>query len=402
VITNERGIALIITLLVVALLTITVIEFTYSVEVDQHMARNALNGVQASLLARSGINLGEAYLLHDQDRQVDAFTEDWCPQADAEGRACLIDDASGQLVLPGNMRLRVQIIDEMGKLNINATRPPNVAQWRQWHQQRQSGNPATAASSLSAATAALGRLLEGRGVDPQIADNIADYWDNLFLSVYGDQTAPGTPAQTGALATPTPTPGGPAINAMQVFDFPSLDDASVIPGMTADVIRRMRPVLTALPGVFTKVNINTAPREVLRAIVDDDSWADEIIQQRQDAPLNRVPPAPNPPAGQGAPASRLGTAQMLGTTSVHFLIRASAMINPNPVTGLGGISRSASMLVRRVPGAPRPGTTSSQPGAVHWTLTQLDWQKEGGAALFQPRTDQDLDTDGQATPGMGG
>jgi general secretion pathway protein K len=65
VVRDERGIALIITLLVVALLTITVIEFTYSVEVDQHMARNALNGLQASLLARSGIALGEALLLHD-------------------------------------------------------------------------------------------------------------------------------------------------------------------------------------------------------------------------------------------------------------------------------------------------------------------------------------------------
>src|SRR3989442_8369446 len=114
-IANDRGIALIITLLVVALLTITVVEFTYSVEVDQRMARNALNGLQAALLARSGINLGEALLLHDDlknQAQVDAFTEDWCPSAGPEAQSCLIDDSNSQIVLPENMRLRVQIFDE--------------------------------------------------------------------------------------------------------------------------------------------------------------------------------------------------------------------------------------------------------------------------------------------------
>ena len=63
---NQRGIALIITLLIVALLTITVVEFFYSVEIDSRMARNALNGLQASLLARSGIAIGESFLLRDE------------------------------------------------------------------------------------------------------------------------------------------------------------------------------------------------------------------------------------------------------------------------------------------------------------------------------------------------
>src|ERR1043166_9992226 len=127
---NERGMAVVITLLVVALLTITVVEFTYSVEIDQHMTRNAINGLQASLLARSGINLGEAYLLHDDNFTVDAFTEEWCPGPDDEGRSCKIDELNGQIVLPENMRLRVQIIDESGKLNINALRPLNATEWK--------------------------------------------------------------------------------------------------------------------------------------------------------------------------------------------------------------------------------------------------------------------------------
>ena len=93
---------------------------------------------------------------------------------------------------------------------------------------------------------------------------------------------------------------------------------------------------------------------------------------------------------------------MLGVNSSFFLIRASAMINPNPVTGRGGISRSASMLVRR---DQRPGVPQNAPaGTPRWTLTQLDWQKEGGAALFQQKDQEpgadDLQNSG--LPGMGG
>ncbi len=144
---NQDGIALVITLLVAALLTIIVVEFTYSVEIDQHMARNALNGLQASLLARSGINLGEAFLLHDDDPAVDAYTEDW-------GN---LDALNSQFVLPDNMRLRVQIIDESGKLNINLTRPQNLNQFRQ--AQATTGSQAPQVFLFQSWTNALGNLI---------------------------------------------------------------------------------------------------------------------------------------------------------------------------------------------------------------------------------------------------
>src|SRR5690242_5103358 len=105
VIEDERGMALIMALLAVALLTITVVEFLYSAEVDSRMARNSLNGLQASLLARSGIALGESLLIKDQDRLVDSFLEDWCPAPGREGRACQIEDGGGLVSIPDGMRL---------------------------------------------------------------------------------------------------------------------------------------------------------------------------------------------------------------------------------------------------------------------------------------------------------
>jgi hypothetical protein len=68
---------------------------------------------------------------------------------------------------------------------------------------------------------------------------------------------------------------------------------------------------------------------------------------------------------------------------------ASALVNPDPTTGLGGIGRTASMLVRRVPAVRRNDAST----AGRWTLTRLDWQKEGGARLFL--------ADHGLVPGMG-
>jgi general secretion pathway protein K len=392
---NERGIALVLTLLVVALLTIIVIEFTYSVEIDQHMARNALNSLQASLLARSGVNLGEAFLLHDDDPTVDSYLEDW-------GQ---LDQLNSQLVVPDNMRLRVQIIDEGGKFNMNLTRPRNAGEWLAARQPPPQGaNAAPRLKPFQMWNQALARLLQGRGVDPQVADGVNDYWDNVFALSIGQ--LPAGPAGSGSVSG-TPTPVNPNASApdprLFMVDFPSLDDASVIPGFTAAAVRKVRPVLTALDSSRQpQINVNTAPRLVLNAVIDDDGVVGDIINRRQEQPLK--------PADLGTLLTRLNGSnpnpntayvrQMLGFRSSYFLIRASAVINPNPTTGKGGIARSASMLVMRVPnqgiGGRPPSSTS------RWTLTQLDWQKEGGAALFDQKGDQLFQQKGTHMPHQGG
>ncbi len=387
---NERGIALVITLLVVALLTIIVVEFTYSAEVDAHMARNALNALQASMLARSGVNLGEAFLLHDDDPQVDSYTEDW-------GNMDLLNS---QLILPDNMRLRVQIVDEGGKLNINLTRPPRV---QELVTARRAGPNSPPTQLFQFWTTALGNLLAGRGASPDIADNVTQYWTQLFQIAFpgalSGQPGLGATPNQGQGAIGTPTPGGLASNPF-FWDLPSLDDASVIPGLTPSLIRRSRAVLTALDASRqTQVNANTAPAEVLSAIIQDAGVVDNIISQRQEQGLKAGDLGPLLAGLNSQDPAAAHARSMLGVKSSFFLIRASAIVNPNPITGKGGISRSASMLVRR---DQRRGVPLNAPaGTPRWTLTQLDWQKEGGAGLFQPTPGaEDLPNSG--LPGIGG
>lgn len=384
VITNQRGIALVVTLLVVALLTITVIEFTYSVQIDQHMAHNALSGLQASLLARSGINLGEAFLLHDDDEKVDAFTEEWCPDPGTDGHSCRIDDANGQVLLPQNMRLRVQIVDEGGKLNLNLVRFQNVNEWSRY---RNTLDPkARQGMPVELWKMAFERLLQNRGLPPELAGQVLDYWDAIYQARYPNVGVAGA-APTQGVPTPpiNPTPDA----GTQALEFASLDDAAVIPGMAPTVIRKLRPVLTALPSTQQqRINANTAPLDVLRAVVDDDDAVNNIVSRRSEGPMKQNDLA-QLTRGLNAPVNGATinyAARLLGVQSSFFQVRASGVVNPNPVTGRGGISRSATMLVRRVRRAATAGNSAS---AVPWTLTQLDWQKEGGAALFQAQGDQE-------------
>jgi type II secretory pathway component PulK len=374
---NQRGIALVITLLIVALLTIIVMEFTFSAHVDQQMGYNALNSLQATLLARSGIAEGEAVLLTDKDIQFDSYLEDW-------GR---IDELDTQLVVPENMQLKVRVVDEMGKLNINKVRPLNRVQCQQFVDQVPASQPRMWLTALER-------------IDPQVGEAADQYWTNLCEMVIEAQPGPGAPVPTrtptgqpAGVATPETTPGAQDI---VLPEFPTLDDAAAVMGFSAAAVRRLRPYVTALPavgvGAAIRVNANTAPRRVLTAIIGDDGAAGDLISRRNDAVLNQGDIG----ALTASAASQNGevTTQpnvMLGVQSSYFRIRASAIINANPTTGRGGIRRSASMLVQRKPRVGGPPAGSS-PGAIAWTLVQLDWQKEGGAALFTEKPDDDSET----------
>ena len=80
-------------------------------------------------------------------------------------------------LLPADMRLRVEILDEGGKLNLNMTRPNSIADINRWFdysdEKRESG-------STYAWATAIQRLLEAKGVDTVVAENMVnglmEYW----------------------------------------------------------------------------------------------------------------------------------------------------------------------------------------------------------------------------------
>lgn len=380
---NDRGVALVMVLLVVTLLSIVIIEFAYTTLVYSHLARNSVNGLQASLLARSGLNLGEAILITDADPQVDSFLEDWCPEPGPSW--CRIDESL--LPVPGNMRIRIQIVDESGKLNLNGTRPTI----REYKDSLTNPDPEVL-QSFRVVQVALKKLIEMVGGDPAAADRLDEYWGQLIETRFASAVN-GPQAAAGATPGPTPPGGQPqgstitqADNQLRQINFPSLDDANAILGLDPRVLQRLRRYVTAdvlRNGNSGKsLNANTAPRIVLEALFDDPSVVDAIVVRRESAPLilsdlsTTLQEAADPRNPMGKAVG------MLGVKSQLYRIIASAIVNPDPVTGEGGLARSASMVVRRTDSAANRGKQGNN-GLPAWTLTRLDWQKEGGAVLFE-------------------
>ncbi len=379
---NERGAALLLAIAVVALLTITVSEFFFSAEVDSRMARNSVHSLQASLLARSGIAIGEALLAKDEDPVTDSFLEEWCPAQAREGMACQIEDGAGLVQIPEGMRLRVEIWDESAKINVNLTRPQNQNEWRLGNM---AADPRSAPQRYQSWLFALGRVLQARGIGEDLILALDQYWSQLYEVYFGPLSPAGS--GSGAAATPTPpslaaTPGATPPPLTTLY-FSSLDELVAVNGfLRSSDLPRIRSVVTAIGWPFqAQINANTASREVLQAIIGDSEVVETLIAERQNQPLTAatVVTMLNSSGTLQDPQYR-NSRVMVGARSNVFWIRASAVVNIDPVTGMGGVSRSAEMVVRREPRPVQQGA-----GTLHrWKLTRLYWQKSGGAILFRP------------------
>ncbi len=91
-------------------------------------------------------------------------------------------------------------------------------------------------------------------------------------------------------------------------------------GIDADTLRRLEPWVTVLPGSETRVNVNTAPAEVIAAAVDGMSLgsARRLLQERQRTPV-RDPSAQ--PARAYFPADPQTNLDGVGGASRYFIVQ---------------------------------------------------------------------------------
>lgn len=134
-----------------------------------------------------------------------------------------------------------------------------------------------------------------------------------------------------------------------------LDDLAWI-GLGAEVIDRLRPVATVLP-IPTKVNVNTAPREVLAAVIEgvDLGTAERLVQAREREPFKNLEAA-----RAQLPTSVTLKDTELATTSDFFEIRGRLRVEGRVLDEVSVVQRSGLdvFLVQRerahavLPGAP--------------------------------------------------
>ena len=128
---RDRGIALIIVMIIVAALTVIVTGFAYSMRVETKLARNTRFNPDMDWLGRSGVELAR-YLLSKRapgEERMDALHQKW-----AGGPCRLPTDATDELepweeldmtnVKLGNGTFSIKITDIERKLNINSAPEP--------------------------------------------------------------------------------------------------------------------------------------------------------------------------------------------------------------------------------------------------------------------------------------
>jgi general secretion pathway protein K len=244
---GEDGIALLIVLLTITLLTIIVVEFTQSAEVETHFALSSRNALQAFYLARSAVNVAEALLVADvnlnkTDSEDDLWARPWPPLPVGDGTAAF------------------RIEDEGRRLNINS-----MVVNGDYHRQR----------------AILTRLFRLLGIDGRVLSAIIDWIDDDSDA----QTDPPGAEQSYYLGLTPPVfvRNAPMLTMRELLQ---------VRGMTPTLLARLEEFVTVLPRDVVKVNVNTAPAEVLYALSDgltaDPGVVDRLLAARRAAAITSI------------------------------------------------------------------------------------------------------------------
>ena len=242
---RQRGAAIITALLVVALVAITA---------------SALLAQQSQALTRT-----EAVTSRAQSRAYTDTALQWA-------RGILFDDAkrssndhlgepwaAGIAALPvENAVVSGTLSDEQGRFNLN-----NLVR-----------NGRVDAPSVQV----FRRLLETLALPPDIANAVVDWIDPD-----SETTSPGGAEDAAYLALPTPYR---AANQPLV----TVDELHYVKGFDARTVARLKPFVTALPAI-TRINLNTAPLEVLAAVLPEltDSERQTLARERLGKPFKDLP-----------------------------------------------------------------------------------------------------------------
>lgn len=245
---NEKGIALLVTLLILVL----VVALAYEVfRIGAQSAQTGAYGrdsIRCVLLAEAGTGAARIALRVDaRDNQYDTLDEIW--------------SRSALPITLGDGEVRVTIEDEERKIDLNRLMLPNGI------------------APDERRLAVFQRLLDTLGIDRGVADAVVDWLDT------DENPRAGGAESSYYLGLPNPYR---AKNDL----FDTIGELRLVRGVTSEVFEKLRPFVTVSSSGM--VNINTAPKEVLMSLsagtdlavgAIDAKTADEIIEYRKDHPF---------------------------------------------------------------------------------------------------------------------
>jgi general secretion pathway protein K len=330
---NERGMALVITIFVIALVTVLVLEYHFDATVELELAANYADDVQAYHLALSGISFARALLLRDDDAD-DGMQDLWysmslvpaCfpPQQllsmageGGGGETMFLDRSTedGQTqdgASDGQRCVSLRIVDEQSRLPMNALMP-----------QGESADPNPVWRQIFEA------FLVNFQIDEDVLDALVDWIDKDDQPV-GIGGAERT--HYAGLEHPYEPPNKPMRSVAELrqirgFDYETL--AKLFPGRPpealADIDLGTNRYVTVYGGQDARVNLNTADEEVLRALFDGlqagvvADLVEEINTRRQEEQFRNLQ-AVNDLIADSAVRTQL--AQVAGVNSHFFRVES--------------------------------------------------------------------------------
>lgn len=292
-IANQRGLALITAMLVVALAATTAAYLAIDQQIWLRQSQNLIDRAQADVVRAGAEEWAITILAKDarDNPQSDNLTEDWAdelPPLEVEG---------------GHVRGR--ILDAQAKFNLN-----NLVR----------GN-----THSSTDLGVFKRLLQSLSIDFNLSDAVID-WIDADSNAY-----PSGAEDIDYLQMKIPYRA--ANQPLQ-----SVEELRLIRGFTPEIVDKLRPWVTALPG-STTINVNTASKPILAALFNNipANIIDQFIAQR---------PYTDPSAmanklieiGKGFELPHEG----YGIQSSHFEVIIE--------TRFGRTQRTTQALIKRVPG----------------------------------------------------
>lgn len=248
-VSSQGGIALVITLMIVTLITAMVVEFAYGVYVNTNALHNWQISQELSLTARSATRLASKLITAPVGFRDSLMRDLYTSPGLTLSQKIPFKDVEGTITL--------RIEDETAKFNLNALRYRN-------------GTDNNNAYNVFV------RLLEALNMNTDIA-NMVCFWMN---------------SSTGH----RPREAGSGRSKNTYLD--SVDELLMIPGIDLESYRRLQPYVTIYgsgDGTLS-INLNTADVPVLMSLSDNISkqLAERIISYRPLTSINAVPGFENP------------------------------------------------------------------------------------------------------------
>ena len=311
---GKRGMALLLVLMIVALMTSLLTDLAFSTMVDMRLTETFRDSTKAYYLAKGGINAGRMILQEDRNK-YDSLDETW---------------SKGVINYPvGEGSVTIRIEDQDGKLSLNGMVNGN--------------NPQTIMTDRFyrlLVVMGLDRLADPAELTAALIDWI-DTGNDPYTEIHTDgQSLPVSGAEDiyyQSQAQPYKSKNGP---------LETLQELSLIKGFTPEVIKQISPHLAVNGSVA--VNINTASAEVLMALdlqVSDDT-AQAIVDYRKTKPIKSIAQLEESLAPEiYIVLKTLANQDQLATASRTYRIESSAQVNDGSRRLMAEVDKKSNKLL---------------------------------------------------------